>query len=122
MNPLDVVNKYFNTISKTDGADLPEMVHENVTFSGPFFQANGAQEFITGMQRWIQVKKNYRVIKQFVEGNDVFSVHAVDITTPNGGTVTLDMAEWIEVQDGKIVKERVFFDPREYAKAFGIQQ
>ena len=31
------------------------------------------------------------------------------------------IAEWFKVRDGRIVKHAIYYDPREFIKAFGMQ-
>ncbi len=117
MNTLDIVNNYFDSLSNKQGEGITDMVTEDVTFTGPFFKANGKDEFITGIQKWIQLKKSYAMKKQLVSDNDTCSLYEVTVTSPTGVTLTIRMTDWITIRDGKIVGEQVFFDPTEWVKA-----
>ena len=44
----------------------------------------------------------------------------MDVRTPAGDTLTLKMADWITVTDGKISAQATYYDPRELAQAFGM--
>ncbi len=44
----------------------------------------------------------------------------MDLKTPSGTVITLQIADWIRVAEGKIVEQRIYYDPREFAKAFGM--
>ena len=117
MDALHIVNKYFDILATKTGEGLESLVTDDVTFAGPFFQATGSTQFVGGMQKWVQVPKTYRMQKQFVAGNDTCSIYTVEVVSPSGKKVSVDMADWIELRDDKIAKERVYFDPREWAKA-----
>lgn len=119
MSPQDTVNEYFKILSGTKTEMLSSLVADNVTFDGPFFHARGADEFTTGMQQWMQLPKSYDMQQQFAAGDDICSLYEVTVTSPSGKTVVIPMADVIEVHEGKIVRERVYFDPTEWAQALG---
>jgi ketosteroid isomerase-like protein len=119
MNALEAVNTYFAILANKTGEGLAELVTDDVTFEGPFFQATGATEFLQGMKKWIQVPKTYHIHKQFVAGNETCSIYSVDVVSPAGEKIKIEMADWIELRDGKVVGDRVYFDPRAWAQALG---
>ena len=119
MNALEVVNAYFASLATKNGEGLAELVTGDVTFEGPFFQARGATEFLHGMEKWIQVPKTYHIQKQFVAENDICSIYSVEVVSPAGEKIRIEMADWIELREGKVARERVYFDPREWAQAIG---
>ena len=119
MNALDAVNTYFAILANKTGEGLVELVTDDVTFEGPFFQATGASEFLQGMKKWLQVPKTYHIQRQFVAENETCSIYSVEVVSPAGEKIRIEMADWIELRDGKVAKERVYFDPREWAQALG---
>jgi hypothetical protein len=44
----------------------------------------------------------------------------MDIATPAGGEITLELTDWIQVVNGKVARQKIYYDPREFAKAFGM--
>jgi len=44
----------------------------------------------------------------------------MDLRTPDGGSLTVEMADWVTVTDGKISSQRIYYDPHEFAEAFGM--
>jgi ketosteroid isomerase-like protein len=122
MNALEAVSTYLAILADKTGEGLAELVTDDVTFEGPFFQATGATAFLQGMQKWIQVPKTYHIHKQFVVGNETCSIYRVDVVSPAGETIRIEMADWIELRAGKVARERVYFDPREWAQALGRKQ
>lgn len=119
MSQLDIVKNYFELLATKDVERLPAMVADDATFKGPFFTASGREEFVAGMQRWMQVPKVFHMEQQFIADDETCSIFTVDLTGPNGDIVSVAMADWITLRDGKVAKERVYFDPREWAKAIG---
>jgi len=59
--------------------------------------------------------------KQLSTKNSVCSLYSIDVQTPNGNTETFQLNDYVELNDGKISKEQVyFFDPLKFAKAMGF--
>lgn len=54
------------------------------------------------------------------DGNDVVSIYEMTLGTPSGGTLVISFADWIKVVNGKIVEQKLYYDPREFIKAFGL--
>jgi ketosteroid isomerase-like protein len=44
----------------------------------------------------------------------------MDIVAPDGTTFTAEMADVIQVAGDKIVSQRIYYDPRRFAEAFGL--
>ena len=42
------------------------------------------------------------------------------IKSPSGKTVSITMADWIRVSNGKIAEQKLYYDPRDFMKAFGM--
>lgn len=119
MTALEVVNKFYDSIFNLKGDRLADIINEDVTFNGPFFKANGSKEFLEGMQRWAQLKKTYKTLKQFVDENNICTIYTLNIVSPSGDIVTWDGVDWMEVSEGKLMNVKIYFDPREWAKAIG---
>ena len=62
---------------------------------------------------------NTRMRQQFAAGDQVCSIYELDVQTPAGDTLTLEMADWILVQDGLMIEQRIYYDPRPFVAAFG---
>jgi hypothetical protein len=58
--------------------------------------------------------------RQFADGDDVCSIYDLIMATPDGGTITLPMVDWIRVVNGRMAEQRIYYDPREFAQAFGM--
>jgi ketosteroid isomerase-like protein len=72
------------------------------------------------MDKFLPAHFATRIRSQFVNGEAVCSINELDLRTPTGGTVTLALAEWFRLRGGKIAEHRVYYDPREFARAFGV--
>ncbi len=90
---------HFSSWKAHDFATFRSPLAADVEFSGPMGQAHGADECVAGIH------------KVFVDGPDVltwYDLHTAD-------TDPLPTANWIHVEDGKITRIRVAFDPRPIA-------
>jgi hypothetical protein len=60
-----------------------------------------------------------RMLKQFEQENNVCSIYEMDLKAPSGTSLTLNIADWVIVNEGKLVEERIYYDARAYARVFG---
>ncbi|MEW5840069.1 MAG: nuclear transport factor 2 family protein [Thermoproteota archaeon] len=121
---LDLVNSFYdltNNRNQTDG--LEEMLSEDMTFAGPLIRTAGSPDYIKMLGQFIRFHKGWKMLKQFEDGNDVCSIYEIELGTPSGGgTFSVVTADWIRVSgSGKIAEQRIYYDPREFSKAFGMQ-
>lgn len=118
---LDLVNRFYDlTNNKSTTTGLDELIADDMTFSGPLIQASGAKNYIEMLGQFLKFHKGWRMLKQFENGNDVCSIYEVRLGTPAGGTFNVLIADWITVSNGRISRQNIYYDPREFAKAFGM--
>lgn len=81
---------------------------DDVTFSGPLAQLSGIDDVAKGMEGLGQITTDVVVRRMVVDGADVitwFDLHTrIADPTP--------VANWSHVEDGKITRIQVTFDPR----------
>jgi hypothetical protein len=117
---LETVNRFYDTTENKKGNGLETILAKDMTFDGPLMKTSGAEEYINSTKQFLLMHKATRMLKQFENGSDVCSIYLMDIATPAGGTITLELADWIKVVNGKVAKQKIYYDPREFAKAFGM--
>jgi len=117
--PLEIVNRLYAATSSRRLHDVRALVHEDVTFVGPMMQHTGSHEYMAATERFVGFHNGTKMLHQFEDGDDVCSLYELSVITPAGASLTLAVADWIQVQHGKIAAQRVYFDPREFAQAFG---
>lgn len=117
---LEVVNRFYDVCNNQNGKGLQELIVDNVTFEGPLMKMTGAKEYIAKVGSLLQFHKGMRMLKQFEDGNHVCSIYEMALGTPAGGTLTLAFADWIWVSNGRVAEQKLYYDPREFSKAFGI--
>ncbi len=108
-NAREVVDRYFTAMASKDFTTMRTLLHDDVTFRGSFGTTNGAEDYIEGIK---QTTANTTDLKRrviFAEGEDVCQVYDMVVATP---AVTVPIAQWFKVHDGRIAALQVFFDPR----------
>ena len=117
---LEVVNRFYDTTENEKGKGLENVLASDMTFDGPLMKTFGAEDYINTTKQFLQMHKATRMLKQFENGSDICSIYEMDIATPAGGTITVELTDWIKVSNGKVAKQKIYYDPREFAKAFGM--
>jgi hypothetical protein len=117
---LKVVNRFYDITENKKGKGLENVLASDMTFDGPLMKTSGAQDYINTTRQFLQMHKATRMLKQFENGSDVCSIYEMDIATPAGGMITVELTDWIKVSNGKVAKQKIYYDPREFAKVFGM--
>lgn len=111
-NPRDVVDRYFAAQKAKDFASMRTLLHDDVVFRGALGTTDNAEDFINGLQRMTATMTGMERIVMFADGEDVCQIYDLRLATP---PVTLPIAQWIKVRDGRIAQVYVYFDPRPVA-------
>lgn len=106
-NPRDVTATYFDSWKAKDFAALRSILDDGVTFRGPLGSANNAEECIARMKKLSERVTGIAVLKVADDGNDVMTWF--DLYLDGAPTPTVN---WQHIEDGKIARIRVTFDPR----------
>jgi ketosteroid isomerase-like protein len=91
-----------------------------VIFDGPVMHAHGAREYRAMNEQLLSFHRGTTMLRQFESGDAVCSIYEMAMATPAGGELAMTIADWMEVADGKIASQRIYFDAREFAQAFGM--
>jgi ketosteroid isomerase-like protein len=100
---------YFTAWKDRDFDGLRSILADDATFRGPLGTADSGEECVAGLRGMARMLTDIDVVKVFVDGDDVltwFDLHT-DKAPPT------PTANWMHIEDGKIVRIRVTFDPRE---------
>ncbi len=105
----EVVDRYFTAMVSKDFTTMRTLLHDDVSFKGALGTTAGAEDYIEGIKQITAntTALNRRVI--FAEGENVCQIYDMVVATP---TVTVPIAQWLTVRDGRIAMLQVFFDPR----------
>src|SRR5215469_13097617 len=119
-NAREIANRFYNVCNSQQGKGFEDFVHKQIEFQGPVMRLSGAEQYIAAVGPLLKFHKGMQMLKQFEDGNEVCSIYEMTLGTPAGGTLTLEFADWIRVADGQIVGQKLYYDPREFMKAFGM--
>lgn len=117
---LETANRFYEITESKKGKGLEDVITDDMRFDGPLMKFNGAKEYIDSTKQFLQMHRATRMLKQFENGNDVCSIYEMDVATPAGGMITLEVVDWVQIANGKVARQKIFYDPREFAKAFGM--
>jgi ketosteroid isomerase-like protein len=118
---LQLVNKYYEvTNERKDAEGIRPLVAADFTFVGPLVQTSGAEAYIALNKQFLSAHVETRMLQQFEAGDEVCSIYELDLRKPNGEIFTTKMADWLTIRDGRLAEQRIYYDPREFEKAFGM--
>ena len=113
MDARSVGEGYFDAWTAGDFDRARSLVHDDLTFRGPFETFERADDFFGSLRRvggGLLQRADKR--KVFADGEDVCVVYDFVAPEPVGASPT---AEWYRVRDGKIAEIQVIFDTRPFA-------
>ena len=119
---INIVNSFYDVSNKKlEGLrEMKEMLSEDIEFIGPLNRTSGVKQYIALLEQLLPAHEGYRLHKQFKDGNHICSIYDLLIKSPSGKTVSITMADWIRVSNGKIAEQKLYYDPRDFIKAFGM--
>ena len=106
-----VAATYFSAWKGRDFATFRSVLADDVVFDGPLGHVEGGDACARGLQQMSQIVTDIVVQKRFVDGPDVltwFDLHT-SVAPP------CPTANWSHVENGKVTRVRVAFDPRPLA-------
>jgi len=115
----EVVERYYAAFD-AHRHEWQDLVPDDVVFEGPLQRARGKAEFVGLTQQFLSAHRATRMLRRIADDNTVTSVFEFVIDAPNGQQLRCPVAEWATVSDGRISEFRVFYDPREFVRAFGM--
>jgi ketosteroid isomerase-like protein len=107
-SPGQIAQAYFAAWQAKDFAAYQSVLADDVVFDGPLGHVEGAAACRQGIERMSAMVTGIDVKKRFVDGPDVLTWF--DLRT--SVAPPCPTANWCHVEDGKIIRIRVAFDPR----------
>ena len=105
----DTVNEYLHAFYSGDFDKAKALVADDFHFKGPFVEATDKKAFLKSAAPLAQIAKGHRLLRQWVDGDDVCSIFDVNLETSAGKTA-VTMTEWHTVRGGKLDSGRVVLD------------
>lgn len=104
----ELAGRYFDAWQARDEQALAEILAEDVSFRGPLGTANGRAECIAGLMGMLGIVTAIEVQARVGDEHDVITWFDLHTTA----AAPVPTANWSHVQDGRITRIRVAFDPR----------
>jgi hypothetical protein len=115
--PGKVVEQYFDAWTSKDFDKARSLLHDDLSFTGPFETLESADALMGSIQGLAQIvtgADRRRLLEQGDEAVVIYDLHTKPIPTA-------PVAEWYTVKSGKIASIQAFFDARPFAAMFEQQ-
>jgi ketosteroid isomerase-like protein len=98
------------------------LLADDVSFTGPCMQIQGKDAYIKTTLDFFQMVKDFR-LHHYVAGDSLIATEeSFTVATPSGGELTLDVAEFFEIRNGRIKSVKIYYDAEAFRQAFAIEQ
>jgi hypothetical protein len=108
MTPMQTMRRYFETWNAHDFDAFEAQLADEITFAGPLGTANGPAECRQGIEGLATLMDRVDVRVMVADGPNVitwFELHVPDVEP-------IPVANWAQLEDGRVRRVRVTFDPR----------
>jgi hypothetical protein len=108
MTPIETMRRYFEFWNAHDFDAFEAQLADDITFAGPLGTANGPGECRRGIEGLAKLMDRAEVLAMVADGPQVitwFELHSPDADP-------VPVANWAQVEDGRVRRVRVTFDPR----------
>ncbi len=106
--PEEVAAAYFLAWKDGDIDDVRPLLHPEVDFRGAMGATRGTEETLKGLAGMFAMTRQVEVVRRWADGPDVITWF--ELSTETAGP--LPVVNWSHVEDGRITRIRVTFDPR----------
>jgi len=123
MTPIEIARRFYelnNTVpeGKASAAEMQALLDPDFVFTGPLMKVEGAAAFMTMLGQFLPFHDSVAVKQQIVSGETVCSITQLKLKTPAGGSLTVDVSEWLRIEDERIKSLTIYYDPRSFVQAF----
>lgn len=118
---LSVVRNFLHLTNEAkDIKGAVRLMADDIQFVGPATKISGSKEYAALLEKFLPMHIGWKMHKEFQNGDEICVIDDIFVRTPAQGKITLSLVEWFKVSEDKIVEHRVYYDPREFVKAFGL--
>jgi len=107
-SPQSVASAYFDAWKANDIEQVRQLLRTDVDFVGALGKTHGVAKTLSGLGGMFAVTRQVEVIHRWVDGPDVLTWFK--LRTATAGPMAI--VNWSQVEDGRITRIRVTFDPR----------
>jgi ketosteroid isomerase-like protein len=111
---METARDYLTAFYADDRPATRALLADDFDFAGPFVAVVGANDFLDSARRLLDASEGTDVIRSWEDEGEVCVVHEVSV---GGRRVT--MADWLTIEEGRVARERVYFDAQQLAAALG---
>ncbi len=115
-NAGDILRKFYAAVIKRDLTEARRHLDERLQFVGLFETYRSAEEYLSALTKLLQLTVRLDVKRIIAEGNDAAIFFELETKAPVAATTLV--AEWHQVQNGKISHVESAFDGRPFAAMF----
>ena len=116
MNAGDVLRQFYSGVARRDIASARKYLSDNLVFKGLFQTYRNAEEYLAALKMLLQITVRLTVKAIIAEGNDGAIFFELETRAPPAATTLV--AEWHQIEDGKIFRVQSAFDGRPFAGMF----
>jgi hypothetical protein len=107
-DPATIAATYIEAWKAADVDRLRSILADDVSFRGPLAEVDGADEYAASIRGLFAATERIDVHNVWVDGEDVLTWF--DLQLP--GAPPTPVAQWCHVEDGRVKRVQVTFDPR----------
>src|SRR5262245_18192959 len=107
-SPQSVDSAYFDAWKANDIDRVRPLLNTDVDFVGALGKTHGIAETLSGLGGMFAMVKHVEVVHRWVDGPDVLTWF--ELRTVTAGPMAI--VNWSHVENGRITRIRVTFDPR----------
>jgi ketosteroid isomerase-like protein len=113
----ETLEQLYAAVQRRDIAAARRYLKDDLLFVGLFETYRNADEYLAALSKLLQVVVRLDVKQIIAEGNDVAVFFDLETKAPAAATTLV--AEWHQIEDGKISRVASAFDGRPFAAMFG---
>jgi predicted ester cyclase len=98
-----------------------DLLDADITFTGPVMQVKGKEAYIKTTVDFFQMVRNFKMKRYVANENLLVTEVELTVAAPSGKIIILDMAEFYETGNDKILSVKVHYDATEFRKEFGME-
>jgi ketosteroid isomerase-like protein len=108
ISPLNIATAYFDAWKANDIERVRPLLADDVDFLGPLGTTQGLHDTLRGLGGMFAMTEHVEVVHRWVDGPDVLTWF--QLRTRKTGPMAI--VNWSHVENGRITRIRVTFDPR----------
>jgi limonene-1,2-epoxide hydrolase len=113
----EIVEAFQAALNKKDFTTARQLLHDDVTTTGPLESFQGADSYLDGLKRAAVMIQRIDIKKIFADDSEVCLLYDMVTYTPVGAAF---IAEWYQVTDNKISFIRSAYDSLPFVRLLGV--